>query len=271
VWKWDQGEPFGDSVPDQNPSSAGAFVFNLRFGAVTYYDQETGTLQNTHRDLDPQSGRYVQSDPIGLGGGINTYGYVRGNPLSLIDPDGLVDSVTLACVADPTFCAEIMGIIVESAGARSGDACVAEDAQNAAKNIRRVGIGAGIFGVVASVSKAPRGIALGKDIAGGGVKGLAGQTGSSWWRNWAADGITRRTVDSSFGRAFHQAVKRADKIHFSLDGIPEAAIAAAVRSGAAGFKPGNFTFAELHYLATNPDLLAKTFFYRGGKKVDSPF
>lgn len=44
---------------------------------------------NYFRDYDPAVGRYVESDPVGLLGGINTYGYVGQNPLALVDPNGL--------------------------------------------------------------------------------------------------------------------------------------------------------------------------------------
>ena len=74
VWRWENQEPFGNSLPEENPSGLGAFEFPLRFPGQ-YLDKETGLFYNYFRDYDPQTGRYVQSDPIGLAGGINPYAY----------------------------------------------------------------------------------------------------------------------------------------------------------------------------------------------------
>ncbi|ACE86285.1 RHS repeat-associated core domain-containing protein [Cellvibrio japonicus] len=61
---------------------------NLRFPGQ-YFDSETGLHHNYFRDYDSALGRYIQSDPIGLGGGFNTYVYAYQNPAVLIDPLGL--------------------------------------------------------------------------------------------------------------------------------------------------------------------------------------
>ena len=82
VWKANYS-PFGKATLETNN-----ITLNLRF-AGQYEDQETGTHYNYLRDYDPETGRYVTSDPIGLKGGVNTYAYVGGDPLRHIDPLGL--------------------------------------------------------------------------------------------------------------------------------------------------------------------------------------
>jgi RHS repeat-associated protein len=63
-------------------------TLNLRLPGQ-YEDQESGTYYNYHRDYDPNTGRYLTSDPLGMHAGLNSYAYVSGNPLSYIDPLGL--------------------------------------------------------------------------------------------------------------------------------------------------------------------------------------
>jgi RHS repeat-associated protein len=111
IWRWDSADPFGVDQPIGSAYLGSVFSYNQRFPGQIF-DKETNSHYNYYRDYDPQTGRYIESDPIGLAAGVNTYVYVASNPISGVDVLGLAQcsvnfsggqSAALVCVpADPT-------------------------------------------------------------------------------------------------------------------------------------------------------------------------
>jgi RHS repeat-associated protein len=86
VWKWDSTDAFGSNLP-----SVTTVAYNKRFPGQ-YFDNESKLHYNYYRTYNPVTGRYIQSDPLGLAAGFNTYSYVGSNPLGAVDQLGLIDS-----------------------------------------------------------------------------------------------------------------------------------------------------------------------------------
>lgn len=140
VWRY-QREPFGQLVAGSN-----TVRWPLRFPGQ-YEDQETGLFYNYFRDYDPSVGRYVESDPIGLGGGVNTYGYVEGQPIGQIDPSGLLGSVigrgvvvggqvaVGICARYPKACINA----ARAAGAAIGAACAGTEKEEGPCEMENIG------------------------------------------------------------------------------------------------------------------------------------
>jgi RHS repeat-associated protein len=83
VWNSGGYQPFG-----QTGTATGTITQNLRFPGQ-YFDMESSWNHNGFRDYVPLLGRYTEADPIGLDGGLNLYLYVKANPISRNDPEGL--------------------------------------------------------------------------------------------------------------------------------------------------------------------------------------
>jgi len=100
IWDWPiLGNAFGEAAPNQDPDgNAVTFTLNLRFPGQ-YFDAETGLHYNYFRDYEAGTGRYVESDPIGLRGGFSTFGYALQNPIRHFDPVGEATEAALGlCV-----------------------------------------------------------------------------------------------------------------------------------------------------------------------------
>ncbi len=83
---------------------AGDLDFSLRLPGQ-YEDKETGWHDNLLRTYDPESGHYLEPDPLGPVPGTDTYGYANQQPWRYADPDGLL----LFAFDGTRYSAETMG------------------------------------------------------------------------------------------------------------------------------------------------------------------
>jgi len=168
AWRWDS-EAFGTTPANEDPDQDGkVFSYNLRFPGQ-YFDQSTGLHYNGFRDYDPAIGRYIESDPIGLVGGINTYAYTGSNSINRTDALGLSPEEDQEQFSQDLISAFSGGAIhpgtgqwydfvasryykfgYNGNGSRSGSSVI--QAKTVAKNLNGISTGLGYFGFLDSVN-----------------------------------------------------------------------------------------------------------------------
>lgn len=84
--------------PWGNPAETGSVPSDFTY-AGHYYDRATSLNLAWYRPYDPNLGRWLSRDPIGLTGGLNLYGYVGNDPTNFIDPDGRMPLVVPLIIA----------------------------------------------------------------------------------------------------------------------------------------------------------------------------
>jgi len=197
-----------------------AFTRNVTVASLTlnlgfpgqYYDAETGDWNNGFRDYSPGLGRYVESDPIGLSGGVNPYAYVGNSPISNIDPLGLCDKKK--CTAARAFLASLgqqlssagstvawtgIGIVIGSGAA----AFVAPEGAPAEYIGAETGAGlVGVGGTASSIGSTLTGYARGGVLGGTealGASFLLGRINKFASGLGAVSGVTKSTGDAIEG------------------------------------------------------------------------
>jgi RHS repeat-associated protein len=162
VWSAGGYQPFGTTA-----AVTGTITQNLRFPGQ-YFDAESTFYHNGYRDYASNLGRYLQSDPVGVAGGLNTYRYTDDNPVNFADPSG-------RC---PWCIAAVIGGVAGGLGlyANNPHASWLDYA-------KAIGAGA-LFGATGGVL----GESIAAGIAGG---GLAGALGDAIGQKIAADSQNR--------------------------------------------------------------------------------
>lgn len=184
VWQAEY-DPFGKAT-----ETVATVEQNLRFQGQ-YLDRESGLHYNYYRTYDPATGRYTQSDPIGLGGGINTYGYAYQNSLIYTDPTGEIAFI-------PIIIGVVAGVAFDYAleTYKESKECSCEDSVISTAGNIAIGTSFGFFG---PFDKKPR-----TGIAGGGPSGNKTSIFSHINHASAAKGLyskTNRNLMTKAGRS----------------------------------------------------------------------
>ncbi|MDO9573510.1 MAG: RHS repeat-associated core domain-containing protein, partial [Candidatus Contubernalis sp.] len=79
--------PFGEITAQSGQPENNPFTFVGEHGVV---DDGNGLYFMQTRHYDSLTGRFIQRDPIGLAGGLNLYTYALNNPVTTIDPKGML-------------------------------------------------------------------------------------------------------------------------------------------------------------------------------------
>lgn len=180
-WTWDS-DPFGVGAANQQPAGFSAFFDDMRFPGQMF-DYEDSLDFNTTRAYDPPRGRYMQSDTIGLAGGINTYAYALNNSANNVDPSGeFVPAVPLI----------IGGAIGAASGAITTGNALGWSWDNAWKITGGGAVGA-IAGAGGAITLGTEAVGLASSVLIGAAAGAGGDLAGQEYTNLV--GHTSRAVD----------------------------------------------------------------------------
>jgi RHS repeat-associated protein len=176
----------------------------------------SGLQYMRNRYYDPKTGRFTQSDPIGLAGGLNLYGFAAGDPVNHSDPFGLMacppmcgpsqrhiqieaqfqedltprdrlalGGMAVAAAAGPGLFARVASLFMRAPAAAAGASVLA---QRAGESGRRVMADGG-----------SRVLSLSQHFHTGSPGGGAGSVAS---RDWGSIGATAARVEQAAVQAF---------------------------------------------------------------------
>jgi uncharacterized protein RhaS with RHS repeats len=158
-------------------------------------------LQNYFRDYDPVTGRYVESDPIGLGGGVNTYAYVDGNPLANVDETGEFANVIVGAVTSV-----VTGYAIAKL---TGDECYSW--QDAAEDAALGAVGAGVLSKLNKLYRIARLRSLAR------ARGLENQGTRNTIETWVGRGFERLKIKHGPSANATDAGSRVARAEYRID------------------------------------------------------